>query len=326
MACAMGETLSPVLFAIGKDKQKKQPRKSLTLTLISAAMCAEKQAWEADLQRRQMLFLTGKVEQGETARFAIRARDFIEQEKRAHVVAANRNYQAFQKITAAFQAPSDTQKCPTKLKEEEQLAYLLGMTAGLLAVLHDGKADNTNEVSLGIPLLVEQGVSCLDSQKWWRVPEAIQAVVWLSIPGALPAGKDPWKQLELAAVGGEAQGSWLARALQVVAAESAGKDAILINAIRNFSKTHKQQKADANYALLNSYAYSMIQYYSDRIWMDQTGQRTPLGKLGQFPDDESKEESASEELLEGLVPEEDSPPAASQSPSTQSTNQTRGKK
>lgn len=303
MACAAGESLSPVLLAFGHKKAKKEPRKAAALTLISAGICSELAAWDAELDGAQARYVLSRG--GDPRQWGAVSSDALVREQRHHQVAAMRNAMAFERTVAVFDAPTQTRDCPDRLKPREELLYLLGLTAGLLAVIHDARAERTLGVSNAIPQHVARGAVCLDDARWWGVPGALRAAVWASVPGAGPQGADPWADLERAAKQGEAQGMWLARALQVQTAASAGKDELVRAAITAHGAALGGASEPA-YALLNSYGSAMIQQFSDRLWIGEVGHRTPLGSLGTFP--KGAADDGLDSVLEGL-PADAAPPA-----------------
>ncbi len=315
MACTAGGALGPVLVGLGfASDGVKEPKKSIILTMIAAGMCAERAAWDAE---RERLALSYVAQHGMPA-LSSRMQDLSLVGQRYHRDAAYRNFQAYQRTVEVFGAPNNFHSCPTKrLRDQDQLLFLLGLTAGLLATIHDIQAEQWVGVSQSIPREVEQASACLDDAKFWGVPGALSAVVQVSIPGAAKPGVDPWAALEAAAVRGETSGIWLGRALQLQAAVSTGKDELVWKVIQDHqlalmraagAEPGTAGAANPDYGLLNAYATSMIEYHSDLRYLENKGHRTPLGQLGQKP--EPPPEPVSEDLLEGLVEPESATPAA----------------
>jgi hypothetical protein len=282
MACAVGQTMTPVLMALGQDDPaKKEPHKALVLTLVSAGMCSEMDAWEATLAGLQARHVVSSG--GDGRQWGPLMQDALVREQRAHEEAAQRNFAAYQQTFTAFGAPDEYRACPAELKPREELVFLLGLMAGVLAVIHDAAAEKAVGVSSAVPRLVERGAGCLDDASWWSVPSALRAAVWASVPGAAPAGVDAWQTLEQSVKQSEARGMWLARALQVQTAHAAGKTDLLRAAIEAHGAATQRGPGNAEYALLNAYASQMIRFYSDLLWMASRGHRTPLNGLGTLP-------------------------------------------
>jgi hypothetical protein len=316
MACATGESLAPVMMALGHDSDgAKEPKKAAALTLIAAGMCSERGAWEAELQRQRILYT---IEHGgDRSQFSV-LQDLSATGQRFHEEAASRNYSAYRRVVEVYGAPTQEASCPkgrALKKDRDQQLYLLGMTAGLLATIHDTQAERVVGVPQSIPPLVQDGVACLDDERWWGVPGALGAAIAALVPGASAPGVDPWIALESAAQRGEAQGLWLGRALQLQAAVGAGKDDVAWAAIAAHGAALSRSaaageggagSADSDLALLNAYASEMIRFASDVRWIEATGQRTPLGQLGQRPPADSASappvvsDEEADDLLEGL--------------------------
>lgn len=299
MACAIGAAMSPAMVALGHARPAKEPRQAVTMTLLAAGMCAEVAAWEDELtgiQARHAISLGA-----DSRPLAPLIQDALIRERRHHLDAARRNLGAFERTVAAFGAPTEGQECPARLRSGEPLIFLLGLTAGLLAVIHDTAAERELGVPTAIPRQVERGTFCLDDQEWWHVPSALRAAVWTAVPGSAPAGVDPWAVLDEAARLGEGQGVGLGRALQAQAAAAAGKDELHRQAIVAHAAAHKAGSGAGEYALLNDYAGRMITHFSDRIWMEKNGHRTPADALGTFPGAAASDEDAA--LLDAVMAE-----------------------
>jgi hypothetical protein len=277
-ACAVGAAIAPLVLALGYgEPARRQPRQATAMTLIAAGMCAEQSVWEAELSGIQAEYMLRRGADGQL--IAALQKDALLRGRRHHVEAARRDHAAFLAVVGAFGAPSEAQDCPARLRPREELLYLLGLTAGLLAVIHDVQAGRVVGVSSEIPLRVARGAGCLDDAKWWHLPAALRAAVWASVPGSAPAGTDPWRALAEAAGAGEAQGVRLGRALQAQVALSAGRDAVHAAAI----EAHRAASKGAGrpeVGLLNDYADRTIQHFSDRQWMATRGHRAPLDADG----------------------------------------------
>ena len=135
MSCAMGESLTGAIEGLlGKPLHK-----ALVLTYMSAAMCAEDDVWryELDLMRADR-----NLESWPSVRLAERS-DARTRKGRAHEVAAGRYLTAYEHLLAAYGVDEDAslgEKCPKLKSEEEQLLFLLGLTSGLNALVHDRAA------------------------------------------------------------------------------------------------------------------------------------------------------------------------------------------
>ncbi len=270
VGCASGEALGGLIssFAFASAKAEK----GAVITGLSAAMCLDDVTWEAELDRIRA-FRAGDVGLAEDA--AARA-------QRAHYDAARRYLLAWDRLVSAYGVPEPGEACPKLKKEEDQLTYLLGLSSGLLAVTYDGATGGAAEVSLAIPAAVARGAACIDDATWWGVPSAMGATLGVLLP---QDGVDPWADLDAAVAAGEAAGVRLASSFAAQAARTVGDRERLRAAIRGFAASHEARKPDADYAMLDAFAYALVRYESDRLWTEATGHRTPFGQLGTFPDD-----------------------------------------
>ncbi len=312
MACASGGALSPPVIALGqRSGGAKEPRKTAALTLIAAGMCSEREVWRVGLARDRLLYM---FKHGGSPSLGTAMQDLSIVGQRFDREAALRNLQAYERVVDVYGAANRDGACPSGLHHYDQLLYLLGMTAGLLAVIHDIQALHSVNVSMSIPPRVAEGARCFDDERWWGLPSAIEASVAVSIPGQSDAKVQSWAALEAAALRGEDSGVWLARALHVQAlASTSSTPESLWRAIQAHGAALRRgpAAADSDYALLNAYASEMIRYQSDVLWIAATGSRTPIGMLGSRPPpppgaERPGEDSVEEDdLLRGLNPDAD---------------------
>jgi hypothetical protein len=291
MACKLGVSMGPFLLSFGRVTTP--PDRSGIVTMLAAGMCAEADTREAELDQLRAL-KTGRAAEAQDARV---------REHRAHEVAAARYYQAFQRFSRAFGEPGGECK---KIEKEDELLYLLGLTSGMLSVLHDRAAAGVIGVPLDIPRKVAAGAACLDSDRFWGVPRALQAAVWASVPGSAPAGSpDPFVVLQQSARLGQEKGLRLAGSFLALISANAGKTEILRAAIKGHAAAVRDKPALEAYRTLDRYATMLVEHESDKLWTQATGHRTPVGGFGTFPEDENKPaEKADDKLLDDLQTED----------------------
>ena len=187
------------------------------------------------------------------------------------------------------------------------MLWLLGNIGGVQAVQHDGASGRLLGVPLDVPVKAMRAMSCLDNQKWWGMPKATQAAVWIIVPGSSDGFEDargnqvdPYSTLEASLK--VAQGSEIRAAFAIAAMvfENVGKTDALKATIARYAKLtadgkkHKRQ-------LLELVARRQIYAASDRIWTNQTGHRTPLNQFGQFPGGQGNETAPdNDDLLDDL--------------------------
>ncbi|MBI5482763.1 MAG: hypothetical protein HY906_28165 [Deltaproteobacteria bacterium] len=296
MACKLGVSMGPFLLSFGRVTTP--PDRSGIVTMLSAGMCAEADAREAELDQLRAL-KTGRAAEAQDARV---------REHRAHEAAAARYQVAFQRFVRVFGEPGGG--CRPIAKEDE-LLYLLGLTGGLLSVFHDRAAGGALGVPMDIPRKVAAGAACLDDGKFWGVPRALQAAVWASVPGSAPAGSpDPFVVLQQSARAGQEKGLRLAGAFLAQIAANAGKSDTLRTGIREHAAAVRNKPALEAYRTLDRYATMLVEHESDKLWTQATGHRTPVGSFGTFPEDETKppggesDDKKDDSLLEGLETEQ----------------------
>lgn len=288
-ACQMGQAMGPVLMSfhrVGLD-----PAQIGIGTHMAAGMCAEMDQREHELARYRALYEQRSTE----------AQDALVREKQAHSLAASRMILAYENAVAAYGDLSE--KCPEYKNDTDALLSLLGLASGALAILHDFNSEKAVGISLDIPGKIEKGAQCFDDDKWWGMPTALRAAIWLSIPGSGPEGVDPIEAMKTAAAKGDAQGVFLARAMQIMMLATVGQPE---NMCQSMTES-KLKDGSGDFAMLNAYARSMIQHQADISWTKVKGYRAPLN-WAQCPVAEAAstmDEEKANDLLEGLFDDED---------------------
>jgi hypothetical protein len=291
MACGTGVSMGSFLMSFGRVTDP--PDRGALVTLMAAGMCAEMASWEAELAQLRAV-RENRAGDAQDARI---------REQRAHELAADRYQQAYARLTRVFGEPGGA--CP-KLEGSDPLFYLLGLSSGLLAVLHDRAAGGALGVPLDLPRKVAQSAACLDDNQFWGAPRALQAAVWASVPGTVPEKTDPFAVLRDAARRGQERGVRLAGAFLVQTAAAAGRTEDLRRAIKDHAESLRQKPAADDWRMLDRYATLLIRHESDKLWSQARGHRTPSGGLGTFAEDEKQDAKPAEDdrLLDELNREE----------------------
>ncbi|MBU1429552.1 hypothetical protein KKF91_03220 [Myxococcota bacterium] len=288
MACETGISMGQVLMSFSRVVSA--PHIAAVGVYATAATCSDEAAWREELRQLRAL-RAGNAPEAMDARIA---------EKRAHAVSARRYYASYQHLIKGLREPGD--RCPEFINEHEETAWMLGLLSGLQATLHDRAASGAVGVPLDLPKKIARGSQCLNDEKWWGVPAALRAAVWVSVPGAVPQGQDPWATLAKARAQGEQAKVRLASAIAAQVAASAGKRALLVEIIKSFKVATKPAP---QWRLIDALAARQVEAISDRLWTEERGHRTPFGELGSVP--EKEEEDGQDGLLDGI--EEDPAPA-----------------
>ena len=274
LGCSMTEAFTPFLLSFSKVTTP--PDQLAILFYLMNGNCTEFKAWEEELRYLRAVYTKNSIE-AQDARIA--QQRFLGQ-------AAHRQLTGYQYLALAFIEPGT--ECPELNSNNDELYWLIGLLNGMQAIMNDIASGGVAEVPMDVATKVGRGASCLDNEKWWGVPEAIQAATWITIPGNRPPNKNPEQVLKHSFQIGLLQGMKIP---QVIAAQvylGQGKIEEVKNIIRGSSKLSQQTPASQEFKILNQVSTLQIQAISDRLWTEATGKRTPLGKIGSFWDD-SKE-------------------------------------
>ncbi|MBZ2169381.1 hypothetical protein [Marinobacter sp. F4216] len=276
MGCAMSEATAPLLMSFGRVTS--EPDQLAVMLYLSAGGCAEEKAREHELAGLAAMHSLKAVE----------AEDAMIRQKRAYVLAAKRYHKAWQHHNTFYGKPDDGE-CPGFDDDMDEFIYMAGLMSGLQAL----NAQVQSTASLGVPdnigSIVARATSCLDNEKWWGAPMALRATVWAMIPGALPQGENAFERLERADKQGEAAGVRLPHVFHAIAALNQGDSEKVKAVIRGHAEAINDRPADWDWRFVDAMATDMIVAISDRMWVENTGHRTPLGQLGSFWDDQQEE-------------------------------------
>ncbi len=269
--CSMVEAFSPFLLSFSQVTAS--PDQLAILFYLMAGNCTEFKAWDEELRYLRAVHAKNSIE-AQDARIA---------QQRLLGLAAQRQLTGYHYLASAFMEPGA--ECPDFASDNDELYWLLGLLNGIQAIINDIASAGAVEVPMGIAAKVGRGAACLDNEKWWGTPAAIQAAIWIANPANKPADKDPAKILNESMQLGLQQGI---RVPQVLAAQvflGQGDIEAVKQNIRNHAGPIKQTTAGQAYNILNQISDIQIQAISDRLWTEATGIRTPLGKMGSFWDD-----------------------------------------
>lgn len=293
-ACQMGQSMGPVVASFSRVEL--DPSNIGIATNMAAGMCAEFDQRTAELDKTRALF-----ENRSPA-----AQDALIREKQGHRLAALRMYRGYEDAQKTF--GNFSEKCPKFDNKTDELLALLGLASGALGLLHDFNSEKSVGISLDVPGIIEKSASCFDDDKWWGMPTALRASLWMSIPGAGPEGVDPVDALQNAAIKGDKQGVLLARAMLVFMATNIGRNDVACAAI---SDMPSDDSLNHDWDMLNAYAKSMIIHQADLAWTRAKGYRAPFMQPScPSQDDDTKlNQDEVDDLLDGLLDDDDEQPA-----------------
>lgn len=274
MGCAMSEATSPLLMSFGRVTA--DPDQLAVMLYLTSGGCAEEEAREYELQSLMAL----------RSMDAESAEDAMIRQKRSHALAAQRYFQAWKHHNAFYGHP-DENECPDFDEDMDEFVYMAGLLTGLQALAAEIQSTSSIGVPKNIGSTVARATSCLNNEKWWGAPMALRATIWAMIPGALPDGEDAFQRLEMADRQGEEAGVRLSHVFHALAAMNKGDNERLRSVIRNHAESLDATAPNEDWTMVDKIATQMIVSISDRLWMENTGHRTPFGQLGTFWDDQS---------------------------------------
>ncbi|MFZ4578962.1 MAG: hypothetical protein ACOYOB_11255 [Myxococcota bacterium] len=298
VACQTGAAMGA--FVASFERVTDRPDLPVLVSMLGAGMCSESQAWEADLRYARAVRAGASAE----------ARDAQILSERLHTLAALRFGAAWTRTTQAF--GDLTGPCP-QVQEDEQIFLLLGLASGLQAVMHDRSARGAANISLSIPQTVARASQCLDSKKWWGVPKALAAAVYLTVPGAQPEGVDAAVDLELAGLQGDTAKVRLSRGLQVVTYATIGAEASLVPALQSHAKALAADPPASQWKMLDAYGEQMSRHVADLIWTRAVGFRSS-GDLSDLPGQATATDGAGDDGVLDNLEEPASAPAPTATP------------
>ena len=287
MGCALGEAFSPFLFSFERTGVEVDHVAILMDTL--SGFCAESRAWDEELRHLRAMY------HGQTAT----AKDALTAYKRLINIAATRQYNGYQRLVSAFGEPSST--CPKFKSEDDEFYYLIGLVNGIQAVKNSITAGQDSDVSLDTATKVSRGAACLDENKWWGVPLALQATVWSMNPSIRPADKDPLAMLEQASTLGIEHNVRLSHVFHMEVLNSQSKQMAVRKIIAANATALNEQPAEPKLRLIDDIARRYLLNQSDKIWTIEKGYRTPIGQYGQFWQPKPKEPEDSGIEIDDLI-------------------------
>jgi len=240
---------------------------------LLAGSCSEFMAWEEDLRHLRALY-SKNVPEAEDARIA---------QKRFMTQAARRHLAGYQSLVLAIAEPGGA--CPDFHSDNAELYWLLGLLDGLQAMLNDLASEGIANVPLDIASKVGRGSACLDNEKWWGLPKAIQAAIWVNIPNDKPADVDPLNVLDQSLQIGIKQGVRVSQVLAAKVHMGLGNIEQVKSIIRSHKKAIVNTPSKPEFRLLDELATVQLLAISDHLWTEATGKRTPISGLGTFWDD-----------------------------------------
>ncbi len=280
--CAIGEGMVPMTFPLGPKIDPMIP-----MVTLASGMCADERSKEEELRYIRAMRLNNVTE----------AQDARTMQKRWSDLAARRQYTGYQALVRYFGVPGG--ECPEFADQNEQMAYMFGLFGGFQAL----QADLANGGTAGVPLdtlhKAMGGLSCLNSDEFWGLPAAIQAMVQImqaKVGDDRIELADGYAKLAAASALGEERGVRIVHMLEATLYSIQGDEEKTKDVIRKHVKTIRETPADPSLRLLDEMSTRGIRLISDKMWTQHTGQRTPFNQLGHFWDDSLKQSSSAPDI------------------------------
>ncbi len=259
LACAFGSLGISLSEILTEDRSED----ALAVSWITAGLCEEIAGREAQLQS-QLARRHAPME----SRAALATDARIRADR--HFANAAHRFQVGYQITQDNYGGADD--CRLK-NDGDQSIYMLGLLAGMLALVNDAAAG----MAVGVPqnqiLEIGRQSHCLDNDRWWGIPRALEVSGWLVIPGSGPTGVDASAELAAISAIADAQGQGIPRALWLFTAANGG-DREAVRAILA-DWPDEATAPDNEYALIDEYARKLAQVEADLLWISERGHRAP---------------------------------------------------
>ena len=269
-ACALGESLNYPLRSL----TNKTPNKAMIISETTAALCLDIKSMEEDLKAAQFKYLSS-VPQAMDGKIAA---------QRMHTKVAIRYVQAYNYTESAFGTIGEG-ACP-KLSKKDESAFLIGLIAGTLAVIHSRLGGSQAGVSDSLLPKIARASKCLDDEKWWYTPQALRSAVWAFVPGSGPENVDPWSVLYESGEEGAKTQVRVAWGIHNLIASISNQEDSFHKGIVAHAESINNHSISGPWALLDEYAFWVSRHRLDLLWMKKEGHRSP--DFGSFPVDQTE--------------------------------------
>ncbi|HNI62184.1 MAG TPA: hypothetical protein PLF28_01830 [Agitococcus sp.] len=291
MVCHANETNTPLLMSFNKFGVDS----SLLLALgySGSATCIdieahEKQIWSALAEKQ------GLVNMAQDARIA---QQLLNRDAGKRQILAYQNMASYFKQNYQYEIGEG--QCPTIKEDREQLLLIVGATAALQALKNDVASGRLINFDMSIPAKVGRAMSCVDNEKWWGEPQAIQAGLKVILPKDAAEEQQAWQKLQDATDIGLQTGVRLAHATYAAIASIKGRDDYLRDALKRFEAL-PEATLNTQYKLLNQIAALQVRQVANMYWVKNEGRRAPTENFSQFWDEKAKPSATVNQLLDEL--------------------------
>lgn len=273
MGCVGAEASTSLVMSFSRVTE--EPHELGVLLYLAAGSCEEERAFQKELEYLRYIRL----------QMPDMAQDALITQKNHHLKAAKRFLRSWQELQKFNDGKEIGGECPRMEQDFDELIWFAGLAAGLQALNHD----ILSGVGIGVPKNIaaqaERALTCIDNKKWFGLPMSIRAAIWTLLPGALPEGEDNWARLEEADLIGEKAHVRLPHMIHLVAAYAKGDTDRVRKVIKRHVEQTEQFAPNQSWRLLDAIGTNGVLRFSDRMWTEAVGHRTPIGGLGTFWDE-----------------------------------------
>ena len=275
LGCSMTEAFTPFLLSFSEVTAS--PEQLAILLYLMAGNCSEFRAWEEELRYLRAVHAKRPME----------AQDARTTQQRLLAQAARRQSRGYRYFIHVY--GEQEAECPQFDTDDDEFYWLVGLVSGLQAIINDIASGGTVGVPLSIAGQVGRKATCLNNEKWWGAPDAIHAAIGLVITDDSGNDRPTQSVLQNALQIGLKRGVYLTQVLAVQVYLGQGDIDKVKDIIRSQARLTVQASGSPAFKMLNEVAKLQIRAISDRMWTEATGQRTPMGRIGQFWDDSASE-------------------------------------
>ncbi len=275
LACDMSQAFTPFLMSF--SRMDVTPEKLAILLHLMSGSCLELEGREQELRYLRAV----------RAKNSIEAHDARIVEQRLLSRSAERYMQGYEYVSSYFGEPGTA--CPEIDQMTDEFYWMMGLINGLQAVLNDTASAGRAHVPLDIAAKVSRGAQCLDHEKWWGVPLAMNAVVQLTLPHDTVVEAEYKQAIDQALIMANKHTIGLSYVMATQLFWGTGDLSAMKKTIREYFQSDFLSNEVHPYRMLNQIAFRYMQLFSDRYWTLETGSRTPYGKLGSFPDENTQD-------------------------------------
>ncbi|PTQ89181.1 hypothetical protein [Agitococcus lubricus] len=291
MVCHSNESFSPLMMSFARAGV--DTNMILAFSYSGSSACIERQAAEKE-------FWSTQAEQQGWTDIAIDAR--IAQQL-LNKEAGVRQVRAYQHAATYFQNQYRYEigegKCPAFKNDSEQLLLLVAATASLQALQNDVASGRLVDFDMAIPPKIGRAMSCLDNQKWWGEPLAVQASLRVILPKDAADEAQGWQQLQEATDIGLQTGVRLSHATYAVVAYAKDREDYLRDALKRYEAI-PAQALSSQYRLFDEMAGLQIRRIADRLWLKHERRRAPTQNFSKFWDEKVAPSKELNNLLEEM--------------------------